>query len=347
MTDNSTMPVPVTLYEASRCAMRIEIERYLRLSIATRSFTSGPGSESLSSEDAQLLAVGVGLSPTATLEQIICEIARKPAVPFDVEASITHGVYREARPFAEQLYDLAHNITDGWTQFPAQQIKENPQTLPVLQHVGGIFSKSALKKDIGSVSDQSISAPAAARLSTLLSRKVVATEVSRSNVLGRLESTLEGIVRDLVGRVLLEEVVAHALEEEGVPFMREDAYSALSGVVYDFRADFVVPNPVSPIAFIEVRKSSSRHASLYAKDKMFSAINWKGKHANLIGVVVTEGDWTQAALQTMARVFDYVVPLSHSKHLAAALRRACDGDETVLKWLIEFSVSASPKHRAP
>jgi hypothetical protein len=41
--------------------------------------------------------------------------------------------------------------------------------------------------------------------------------------------------------------------------------------------------------FIEVRKSSSRHASLYAKDKMFSAINWKGKTPDLLAALVVDG----------------------------------------------------------
>jgi hypothetical protein len=123
--------------------------------------------------------------------------------------------------------------------------------------------------------------------------------------------------------------------------MRENEYSSLAGVVYDFRADFVIPEPNNPVAFIEVRKSSSRHASLYAKDKMFSAINWKGHHKRLIGVMIVEGDWTQATLQTMAKVFDYVVPLNKSTELAKILKRALEGDETVLKWLIKLSIQPS------
>ena len=130
---------------------------------------------------------------------------------------------------------------------------------------------------------------------------------------------------------MLESVVAAALEAEDVPHLREEDYDSLKGVVYDFRADFVIPNAADPVAFIEVRKSSSRHASLYAKDKMFSAINWKGQYPNLIGVVVVEGDWTGATLRTMASVFDYVVPLARSGELARVLKRAADGDPSVLK----------------
>lgn len=154
---------------------------------------------------------------------------------------------------------------------------------------------------------------------------------------------MEGIVRDLVGRILFEEVVANALSNQGVEYKRENEYSALTGVVYDFRADFVIPEPSNPIAFIEVRKSSSRHASLYAKDKMFSAINWKGQHKRLIGVIIVEGDWTQATLRVMAKVFDYVVPLNKCTELAKILKSALAGDETVLKWLIELSIQPSEK----
>ena len=157
-----------------------------------------------------------------------------------------------------------------------------------------------------------------------------------------METTLEGIVRDLVGRVLFEDVVANALTNEGVNFLREDEYPSIKGVIYDFRADFVLPNANNPMAFIEVRKSSSRHASLYAKDKMFSAINWKGKHPNLIAVIVVEGEWTQATLKTMSMVFDYVIPLSKAAELAKILKKAQDGDTTILKWLINFSITPSP-----
>ena len=177
----------------------------------------------------------------------------------------------------------------------------------------------------------------------MLSGSLTQNDYKEENVLQRMEITLEGIVRDLVGRVLFEEVVAHALEKQGVSFLRENEYPAITGVVYDFRADFVLPDVNNPIAFIEVRKSSSRHASLYAKDKMFSAINWKGKHQNLIGVIVVEGEWTQATLKTMSLVFDYVVPLTKAAELAKILRKAQDGDGTVLKWLIDFKITQSPK----
>ena len=75
-----------------------------------------------------------------------------------------------------------------------------------------------------------------------------------------------------------------------------------------------------------------------------SAINWKGHYKNLIGIIVVDGDWTQATLQTMAKVFDYVVPLHQCPFMAKVLSRASNGDKTVLKWLMNFSISENPDY---
>ncbi|WP_275789574.1 hypothetical protein [Pararhizobium gei] len=146
-------------------------------------------------------------------------------------------------------------------------------------------------------------------------------------------------MRDLIGRVMLESIVESALIRAQVTFKRENEYANLSGVVYDIRADFVVPDEISPLAFIEVRKSSSRHASLYAKDKMFSAINWKGKHREMLAILVVDGDWTSETLRVMANVFDYVVPLRHVNELATSISDYVSGDKTKLKWIIDFKIS--------
>lgn len=154
----------------------------------------------------------------------------------------------------------------------------------------------------------------------------------------RIRATVEGIVRDLVGRLLLEEFVASALTRQKLLFKREEEYVSLEGVLYDFRADFVVPNETNPMAFLEVRKSSSRHASLYAKDKMFSAINWKGKHPKCLGVLVVDGPWTEITLTIMSQIFDYVVPINQVSEVAEKIRAYIDGDISVLQWLVHFSI---------
>lgn len=337
-----------TVYQAADAAMRQEIKRYLALADRTNGFKNVIARQLADQRDKQMYANGLGIyirEQDISAEQLVAEGERKSAVPFDIERSITVGVYQQIRPFADELYDETKVLTEGFTRFDADTLYNNPHLLPILQHLEGIFSKASLKKEVGSVSDTGFSKPASKRLEALLSDRVNPAVISKENILQRMESTLEGIVRDLVGRVLLEEVVAEALKEEDVSFLREKEYSALSGVVYDFRADFIIPNEREPVAFIEVRKSSSRHASLYAKDKMFSAINWKGHHKKLIGVVVVEGDWTQATLQTMAKVFDYVVPLHRAPFLAKTLRRACSGDDSVLKWLVNFSIEENPTYR--
>lgn len=338
-----------TIYQAADAAMRTEIRRYLQFAEKTNGLVEVQ-LEALGDKNTRRMyasGLGIHLAPDedVSAERLIAEGERKAAVPFDIERSVTLGVYEQIRPPADQFYEEASELTRGFTKFDSEDLFANPHLLPVLQHLAGIFSKANLKKEVGSVSDTGFSKPASIRLAELLEQRVNATKITKDNILQRMEATLEGIVRDLVGRVLLEEVVAEALKKEKVPFLREEEYSSLSGVVYDFRADFVIPNNQNPIAFIEVRKSSSRHASLYAKDKMFSAINWKGKHRGLIGVIVVDGDWTQATLSTMAKVFDYVVPLHKSPYLAQTLARACNGDDTVQKWLLNFSIEENPSYQ--
>ena len=254
------------------------------------------------------------------------------------------SVYRKVREHVSSLFDMAEDLTEHFTKFEPAILFNNPELLPIFQNLLNL-SKSQLVKKIGSISDTAISKPGTRRLADLLQEKAKGLVTSKTALLQRIEITIEGIVRDLVGRILFEEVVSNALIRSEVPHLREDQYSSLSGVVYNMRADFVIPDEKNPIAFIEVRKSSSRHASLYAKDKMFSAINWKGRHRSLIGVIIVEGDWTQATLQAMANIFDYVVPLERINELAEILKRATQGDQTILKWLVDFSITRSPNFK--
>lgn len=266
---------------------------------------------------------------------------------FRRQTGITAGVYTNIRGAGVQYLEEIKVGTGGFKEWDPAFIRSNPHTLPLLQHLAGIFSKAALAKQVGIVSDNNISAPAARRLAAVLEARVRPEDVREGEILKRLESTLEGIVRDLIRRVMLESIVESALKDAGVPFKREQDYASLSGVVYDFRADFIIPDEVKPLAFIEVRKSSFRHASLYAKDKMFSAINWKGKHKELLAILVVDGEWTAETLKVMARIFDYVVPLRHVNDLASTISEYLKGDRSKLKWLIEFSISAASDASKP
>ncbi len=333
-----------TIYQVAKDLMRVEIDRYLYLAEVSDGFKQIEKKHLKDYGTALLFSAGIDSQIDVNennYEYLINDFKRKPAVLFDIENAVCVGVYLQIRPYIKELYAKAVDITDGFRIFNPIDIKNNPYLLPVFQSILK-YSKSQLKKKVGSVSDNLISNPASIKMAKLLSEQSNESDWEERNVVQRMEITLEGIVRDLVGRFLFEDVVANALDKYDVQYLREEEYPALSGVVYDFRADFILPNHQNPIAFIEVRKSSSRHASLYAKDKMFSAINWKGKHENLIGVIVVEGEWTQATLKTMSYVFDYVVPLSKINELAQILRKAQEGDRSILRWLVEFSIKPSP-----
>lgn len=328
-----------TLYQLADAEIRSCIADYLALAADTRGFAAVSATNIDTPRKAVILLAGLNAATDdMSPDHVVLEWERRLAVPFDVEAGITAGVYTSIREAGIRYLDEIKAGTETFRRWDPEFIRTNPHTLPLLQHLAGIFSKAALKKQVGNLSDNSISLPAAKRLAEVLEKRVVPEAVREGEILKRLESTLEGIVRDLIGRVMLESIVESALKAADVPFKREDEYLGLTGVVYDFRADFVVPDEKSPKAFIEVRKSSSRHASLYAKDKMFSAINWKGKHADMLAILVVDGEWTAETLKVMARVFDYVVPLSHVSELAVAIAEYLAGDAKKLKWLIRFEI---------
>ncbi len=333
-----------TIYQVAQELMRVEIDRYLYLAEVSDGFNKIEKKHLIDHDTALLFCAGIDSQINVdedNYQYLINDFKRKPAVLFDIENAVSMGVYRQIRPYIRELYAKAIDVTNGFTKFNPIDIKNHPYLLPVFQSLLG-YSKSQLKKKVGSISDNQISNPASIKLVQFLSEQLNRIKPEENNIIQRMEITLEGIIRDLVGKFLFEDVVANALDKYGVHYLREGDYTALSGVIYDFRADFILPNPENPMAFIEVRKSSSRHASLYAKDKMFSAINWKGKHKSLIGVIVVEGEWTQATLKTMAYVFDYVVPLSKINELAQILKKAQEGDKSILRWLIEFSIKPSP-----
>ena len=328
-----------TLYKLADEEIRLCIADYLALVDAAHGRTN-IRPEHLDTERKKILLLAgfnvrsFDLPPTEAVE----EWKRRQALHFELETAITTGVYTDIRRAGSELLDEIEKRTKGFTSFSAEFIRANPHCLPIFQHLAGIFSKSALKTIVGSVSDNTISAPAAERLAKVMHDRANPASVNKGEILQRLEATLEGIVRDLVGRVLLESIVDSALRKQNISFLRESDYSSLTGVIYDFRADFILPNAEAPEVFIEVRKSSSRHASLYAKDKMFSAINWKGKHKKLLGVLVVDGEWTSETLRIMANVFDYVVPIARVPELTEILAAYLAGDASKLKWLIHFKI---------
>lgn len=329
-----------TLYQIALEAMNQSINIYLQLSKVTNGLTNITVDSLEHIESKQLFLTGLGVKNLhISSSEAVEEWKRRQALKFDLESAVTFSVYRNIRNVGSNFFQEVEEITEGFKQFDAKTLKGRPYLLPIYQHLSGIFSKSALKKQIGSVNDNLISSPASERLAKLLQERVNPDDINKGEILQRLEATLEGIIRDLVGRLLLESIVENALTNKGITFQREKDYKNLVGVIYNFRADFVLPNATKPKAFIEVRKSSSRHASLYAKDKMFSAINWKGYNPELLGVLVVDGEWTGQTLRVMANVFDYVIPIERVSELADILHAYLNGDQSKLKWLIKFEIS--------
>ncbi|MBN3928026.1 hypothetical protein [Nostoc sp. NMS4] len=308
-----------TLYKIASDAMKDYIEVYLSLSKQSNGFSNIQNLD-LTSRNSRVVVIhglSLQLNPdTSTSEEIKHEAERMLAVTFDTELAITAGVYERMRFFANSLVDNLFKETDDLKFLQPEYLSANPGLLPLFQQLAGLRSKSELKREVGNVSDKRISKVVANKISDRINRNLKIRPFSKERLLQSVEPTLEGIVRDLVGKVLLENIVADALSDLQVPFTRESEYKSLRGVIYDFRADFVIPDAQNPLAFIEVRKSSSRHASLYAKDKMFSAINWKGRNKKLLGIVVVEGAWTRETLRIMANVFDYVTPLTRVSQVA-------------------------------
>ncbi len=58
----------------------------------------------------------------------------------------------------------------------------------------------------------------------------------------------------------------------------------------------VVPDENEAEAFIEVKGSSSRNASLYSKDKIFLAINSKGMNKDIRTTLIADAEWTVETL---------------------------------------------------
>ncbi len=311
-----------TIYEFAQTQMGGIVLTLLDLSKITQNFTQPTDLIWSDSVRAEMLLCGKGyhIDDIPSYPSLQNAWLARLAVPFSIELAATGTLYRQIKEFTDSLIQYAYDETSNFKEITPKWIYENPQCLPVFMHVAGSFSKQELKKQIGSASDHSISKPASVKIADLLRKAAESSLPDPTRVKERIKATVEGIVRDLVGRLLLEQFVASALKRNRVPFMREEEYKNLEGVIYDFRADFVVPNAAEPMAFLEVRKSSSRHASLYAKDKMFSAINWKGQHQKCLGVLIVDGPWTDVTLKIMSRVFDYVVPINQVDEVAAKIR---------------------------
>jgi hypothetical protein len=338
-----------TLYQFGKEATLRLIDEYLVLLDVTDGLTVVRAEHFESPMWSVLLLRGKGVQESdipADAESAYALYKARQAVDHEIQAAVSGPLYVEMEAHALELAKQAASLSKGFSTLTAAQLHDAPELLPIFMHAAGIFSMSVLRNDVGSISDSNMSIKASQRATEYLVPKFV-TGTTPERLVERLGSTIEGQIRDLLGRYLLEAVVEAAFNRFQVSFQRENEYSALAGVVYDHRADFVVPDANDPKLFVEVRRSSTRHSSLYAKDKMFSAINWKGRHRDLIGVLVIDGDWSQHSRLALSRVFDYVLPVSHADELAKIAAAYLGGDTSKLLRLIRFEIQATGSSPLP
>jgi hypothetical protein len=160
-----------TLYGIAMNLMKGYIDVYLKLVNETKGFALVEPKDTQEYEQKLIILTGINsnLNPiNSTADDVVQEWERRQAIIFDVEASITKGVYIKMREVCKELINELRQMTDNFQVFDANYIHNNPRMLPIFQRLINVRSKAELKKKIGNVSDNAISKPAAKKLSELL-----------------------------------------------------------------------------------------------------------------------------------------------------------------------------------
>lgn len=256
---------------------------------------------------------------------------------FCPEKAVRGTLLQKLGLYVSDLLDFVVDATDNFSRVSADWVYSNPHALPVLVNATGTFSKRTFKSELSlsNSSDRAISQ----RDSEKIARLFMHSDVEdRHKIESSIRTTSEGIVRDLLGKMLFESIVDQAMNDVGLEYVREAENRVLEGAYMAGRADFTFPNPECPKAFIEVRKSSSAHASLYANEKAWAIANWKASHPNLLGVLLYAGPWSKPALETLRLVYDYVIPVSESRRAADLIRAHVDGDPTIQRRRVKLVI---------
>lgn len=175
-----------TIYALDDRVMRRYIRIYLDLACTTRGFTNVERSHLLDFEHKVIVLGGIGspLDPACvSSSQVVEEWLRMQAVPFEVERSVTKGIYIELRSRVEALVEELEQATAGFMEFAPDHISSHPHFLPVLQRLADMPSKAELRRRIGSVSDNAISMPAAERLAEILNQRQPGRAITRAQLL--------------------------------------------------------------------------------------------------------------------------------------------------------------------
>ncbi|MCV9964476.1 hypothetical protein OIU34_21535 [Pararhizobium sp. BT-229] len=273
-----------------------------------------------------LLLAGKGLSclGSSDLNTSAWNLSKEP---FQHAAAAGAVVAAKLREQAAAIIAFVLEATSSLTKVSPEWIMEHPFSLPVFVNATGTSSKKKFKKEVKltNASDRKIGATDASRIVASLKPDDVLTE---REIVAGMEALIEGIVRDQIGKVVNEDFVKRALDELELPYVRDEGGTALiEGEYSASRADFAIPSNVGPRAFIEVRKSGSNHASVYANDLCMTVVDRITRHPKCLAVLLYDGSWSGPSREKVDRVFDYVFHVHESRGAADIIKRHLAGEE--------------------
>jgi hypothetical protein len=247
---------------------------------------------------------------------------------FDHAKAVSDLVSQMLRDYAEKLVSHICLETRHFEIIEPQWIVDNPSWFPVIVNAmgSGSIKEFKAKFSLNSVRGRTISLLDAKRLVEALKGHKKRTE---QEIVASLETSIEGIVRDLIGKVINEDFVKLALDAKGLSYARDTGGNAIiktSGGGAS-RVDFVLPSVTEPNAFIEVRKTSSGHAATYAASLAWVVVSRLSQYPNCLAILVYDGEWTKPALATLESVFDHVFHVFESDKAAEVVRRHLEGED--------------------
>ena len=147
--EGAVMP---TLYQLADSEIRACVADYLSLAADTAGFATVAIESVNTRRKAMILLAGLNAPiDDDAPDAVVREWARRRAIPVNIEAGITASVYRNLRGAGSLYLNDVRAATDGFSTWSPDYIHDNPHTLPLLQHLAGVFSKAALKRLVGSV----------------------------------------------------------------------------------------------------------------------------------------------------------------------------------------------------
>lgn len=247
----------------------------------------------------------------------------------DFEHAVAAGqvVAGKLRIRAAEIVDFVFKETAQMTNVTPDWIMAHPYALPVFVNATGTVSKKKFKSHfkLTNATDRNIGRTDATRIADGIQPDMV---IAPREIVAGMESLIEGIVRDQIGKVVNEAFIQQALDRLDVPYVRDEGGSnQIEGLVSASRADIAVPHNNNPKVFIEVRKSTANHASLYASSLMFSALDRRGKHPDSLAIMLYDGAWSGATKALMENAFHYVFHVLESDRAAEIVKRHLSGEE--------------------